>query len=278
MARGRRRTDSRARAGSGAGDRSRNRLLLSQLAPHCEEYWGTDFSATTIDDLRSQLADRQDPWVERVHLRVQAADDLGGVPLGVFDTVVLNSVVQYFPNAGYLIDVIDTAVQLLRPGGVLFLGDVRNLALLREFATGVQIANAHADTTAMVLRDRVRRSIEAEQELLLAPEFFTALPTLIPDIGAVDIQLERVRSVNELSCYRYEVVLSKNPANARSLADVPSTSWQRIGDPTALRTFLTGRRADCVRVIGVPHRGLAPDVEATHALDVAADRDHVPTA
>nr|WP_167372163.1 non-ribosomal peptide synthetase [Rhodococcus koreensis] len=252
-------------------------LLLSQLAPHCEEYWGTDFSATTIDDLRSQLADRQDPWVERVHLRVQAADDLGGVPLGVFDTVVLNSVVQYFPNAGYLIDVIDTAVQLLRPGGVLFLGDVRNLALLREFATGVQIANAHADTTAMVLRDRVRRSIEAEQELLLAPEFFTALPTLIPDIGAVDIQLERVRSVNELSCYRYEVVLSKNPANARSLADVPSTSWQRIGDPTALRTFLTGRRADCVRVIGVPHRGLAPDVEATHALDVAADRDHVPT-
>ncbi|PBC50623.1 non-ribosomal peptide synthetase, partial [Rhodococcus sp. ACS1] len=252
-------------------------LLLSQLAPHCEEYWGTDFSATTIDDLRSQLADRQDPWVERVHLRVQAADDLGGVPLGVFDTVVLNSVVQYFPNAGYLIDVIDTAVQLLRPGGVLFLGDVRNLALLREFATGVQIANAHADTTVMVLRDRVRRSIEAEQELLLAPEFFTALPTLIPDIGAVDIQLERVRSVNELSCYRYEVVLRKNPANARSLADVPSTSWQRIGDPTALRKFLTGRRADCVRVIGVPHRGLAPDVEATHALDVAADRDHVPT-
>ncbi|MGW4340112.1 amino acid adenylation domain-containing protein, partial [Rhodococcus koreensis] len=252
-------------------------LLLSQLAPHCEEYWGTDFSATTIDDLRSQLADRQDPWVERVHLRVQAADDLGGVPRGVFDTVVLNSVVQYFPNAGYLIDVIDTALKLLRPGGVLFVGDVRNLALLREFATGVQIADADADTTAMVLRDRVRRSIAAEQELLLAPEFFTALPKLIPDIGAVDIQLERVRAVNELSCYRYEVVLRKNPVKARSLADVPSTSWQRIGDPTALRKFLTGRRADCVRVIGVPHRGLAPDVEAAHALDVAADRDHIPT-
>ncbi len=123
-------------------------LLLSQLAPHCEEYWGTDFSAPTIDALRSRLAERQDPWVERVHLRVQAADDLGGVPHGVFDTVVLNSVVQYFPNAGYLIDVIGTALRLLRPGGALFLGDVRNLALLREFATGVQIAHADADTTA----------------------------------------------------------------------------------------------------------------------------------
>ncbi|QQZ16549.1 non-ribosomal peptide synthetase [Rhodococcus sp. 21391] len=252
-------------------------LLLSQLAPHCEEYWGTDFSAPTIDALRSRLAERQDPWVERVHLRVQAADDLGGVPHGVFDTVVLNSVVQYFPNAGYLIDVIATALRLLRPGGALFLGDVRNLALLREFATGVQIAHADADTTAVVIRDRVRRGIAAEQELLLAPEFFTALPTLIPDIGGVDIQLERLRAVNELSCYRYEVVLRKKPAKTRSLADVPSTSWQRFGDPTALRQFLTGRRPDRVRVIGVPHAGLAPDVDATHALDDAADRDHVPT-
>ncbi|WP_160118502.1 non-ribosomal peptide synthetase, partial [Rhodococcus wratislaviensis] len=252
-------------------------LLLSQLAPHCEEYWGTDFSAPTIDALRSQLADRQAPWVDRVHLRVQAADDLEGVPHGVFDTVVLNSVVQYFPNAGYLLDVIGAALQLLRPRGVLFLGDVRNLALLREFATGVQVAHADADSTAAVIRDRVRRGIAAEQELLLSPEFFTVLPRLFPGIGAVDIQLKGIRAVNELSCYRYEVVLRKSPLATRSLADVPSTSWQRFGDPTALRKYLTGRRPDCVRVTGVPHAGLAPDIDAARALDDAADRDHVPT-
>ncbi|MDT2008357.1 class I SAM-dependent methyltransferase [Rhodococcus opacus] len=78
--RGDRGTDSRTRAarvleiGVGTG------LLLSQLAPHCEEYWGTDFSAPTIDALRGAVGRIGNPWVERVHLRVQAADDLGGVP------------------------------------------------------------------------------------------------------------------------------------------------------------------------------------------------------
>ena len=31
-------------------------LLLSQLAPDCEEYWATDFSAPTIEALRAGVA------------------------------------------------------------------------------------------------------------------------------------------------------------------------------------------------------------------------------
>ncbi|MEV0948825.1 amino acid adenylation domain-containing protein, partial [Rhodococcus sp. NPDC049939] len=44
-------------------------LLLSQLAPDCESYWGTDFSATTIDTLRTRLTNHHAPWTDRVHLR-----------------------------------------------------------------------------------------------------------------------------------------------------------------------------------------------------------------
>ena len=44
-------------------------------------------------------------WGDRVRLRVQPADVADGLPQGHFDIVMLNSVVQYFPSAGYLADV-----------------------------------------------------------------------------------------------------------------------------------------------------------------------------
>ena len=48
-----------------------------------------------------------------------------GCRQGHFDAVVLNSVVQYFPSAGYLLDVLAVAMRLLAPGGAVFIGDVR---------------------------------------------------------------------------------------------------------------------------------------------------------
>ncbi|WP_431988965.1 methyltransferase, partial [Streptomyces parvulus] len=110
-------------------------LLLSGLAPECEEYWGTDFSQVVVDELRRRV-DADPELATRVRLRVQAAHEHGELPEGHFDTIVLNSVAQYFPNAGYLTQVVEQAFRLLAPGGALFLGDLRNPRLLRTFASG----------------------------------------------------------------------------------------------------------------------------------------------
>ncbi|WP_245850628.1 class I SAM-dependent methyltransferase, partial [Mycobacterium angelicum] len=186
-------------------------LLLAELAPQCEQYWGTDFSADTIHRLGVQVASR--PWADRVKLSIQPADVAEGLPAGYFDVVVLNSVIQYFPSAGYLLDVIELALGLLAPGGALFVGDVRNVSLLSAFSSAVVCAQAEDAQTAGVLRERVRREVLAEQELLVAPEFFVALPQRFAAIGAVDIQLKDMHAVNELSGHRYEVVLHKEPAS-----------------------------------------------------------------
>jgi len=66
-------------------------LLLAQLAPGCVEYWGTDFSAPTIQTLQAAVASQ--PWANRVRLRVQPADVADGLPQGHFDAVLLNSAV-----------------------------------------------------------------------------------------------------------------------------------------------------------------------------------------
>ncbi|WP_373169645.1 class I SAM-dependent methyltransferase, partial [Mycobacterium marinum] len=246
-------------------------LLLTQLAPDCVEYWGTDFSASTIEMLQAAVASQ--PWGDRVRLRVQPADSAEGLPAGHFDVVVLNSVIQYFPSAGYLLDVLAVAMRLLAPGGALFIGDVRNLGLLRAFTTKVLCTGTGgANDAAAVMRERVRREMLAEQELLLAPEFFTGLPQYLPDIAAVDIQLKRMQAVNELSCYRYEVVLRKGPVGVRSLAGLSALPWQRFGGPAALGEYLQEHRPAGLRVSGIPHEAVWPDVAMAHALAQAGDR------
>ena len=90
--------------------------------------------------------------------------------------------------------------------------------------------------------ERVRREMLAEQELLVAPEFFAALPQHLPDIAAVDVQLKAMGAVNELSCYRYEVVLRKAPVAVRSVADLPSVAVAAVREPGAAWVSICGRR------------------------------------
>ena len=248
-------------------------LLLAHVAPTCDQYWGTDFSAPTIQTLQTAVAGQ--PWADRVRLQVQPADVADGLPQGHFDVVVLNSVIQYFPSAGYLLDVLTIAVRLLAPGGALFLGDVRNLSLLRAFTTGVVCADTGGEDTAAVMGERVRREMLAEQELLLAPEFFAALPQHLPDVAAVQVQLKAMGAVNELSGYRYEVVLRKTPAPVRSVADLPSQPWQRFGTLAGLKQYLQSQQLPELRVSGVPHAGIWPDVALAEALAKAGDRVRV---
>ena len=97
------------------------------------------------------------------------------LPRGEFDTIIINSVVQYFPNAGYLAEVIDNALELLAPGGALFIGDVRNHTLQGTFQTAIALARSGGTADAAVIRERVHHAVLGEPELLLAPEFFTTL-------------------------------------------------------------------------------------------------------
>src|SRR5690606_19061891 len=118
---------------------------------------------------------------DRVTLRAQAADVVDGLPEGYFDTIVLNSVVQYFPDGPYLQRVITRLVGLLAAGGRLVIGDVRNAGTLRALYAAVQAGRAGVADRA---RNRVAvdHAVLMEKELVVAPEFFTALAETEPQI------------------------------------------------------------------------------------------------
>jgi len=53
----------------------------------------------------------------------------------------------------------------------------------------------------------VRRLVRQEQELMVAPDFFAALGEHLPGIHCVDVMLKRGWHHNELTSFRYDVVL-----------------------------------------------------------------------
>ncbi|MFC5825235.1 non-ribosomal peptide synthase/polyketide synthase [Nonomuraea insulae] len=241
-----------------------NGLILSQVAPHCASYWGTDLSSTAIDGLRAALRDH-DTLVSWTTLRVQPADDPTGLPRDFFDTIVVNSVVQYFPRVDYLIDVIRTCMDLLTPGGSLYLGDIRNLRLLRTLQAGVVGHRFDLGTEASAARAVLDQKVMVEEELLLDPDFFVSLGESIADIGGVDIRLKRGAFDNELSRFRYEVVICKSPLEPVR-AELPEIHWEETGaDPDRIPALLRDHPHG-IRVNAVPNGRLRADSAALRAL------------
>ncbi|MFI7256994.1 3-hydroxy-4-methyl-anthranilate pentapeptide lactone synthase III AcmC, partial [Streptomyces anulatus] len=239
-------------------------LLLAKLAPECEEYWGTDLSPTVIEAL-SRHVDADPELARRVTLRAGAAHEHEGLPVGHFDTVVLNSVVQYFPNADYLAQVIEQALRLLAPGGAVFIGDIRNPRLLRTFTTAVQTARAEDPADTAAVRRAVEQSLVLEKELLVDPEYFTALTHRLPDLAGVDLRLKRGAAHNELTRYRYDTTLHKAGITALPLSEAAVLAWPQ--DAEALARHLAEARPERLRVTGAPNSRIAADLAAQHALE-----------
>ncbi|HEU4711739.1 MAG TPA: amino acid adenylation domain-containing protein [Pyrinomonadaceae bacterium] len=176
-------------------------LLLFRIAPHCERYVGTDFSPAALNYVREQTR------LPQVSLLEQNADDFANVEPASFDAVIINSVVQYFPGVDYLMRVLRGAVEAVAPGGFIAIGDVRSLPLLRTLHESVEQHRAEGGLSVDQLRQRVQRRMDQEEELLIDPAFFTALKRHLPRISHVEVEPKRGRFHNELTRFRYQVML-----------------------------------------------------------------------
>ncbi|MEM7203276.1 MAG: amino acid adenylation domain-containing protein [Planctomycetota bacterium] len=179
-------------------------LLLFRIAPHCSFYMGTDFSKVALDYVQRHSATR---GLDQVKLESRWADDFSGIDDDSLDAIVLNSIVLDFPSMEYLTKVLEGSVRAVRPGGVVFVGDVRSLPLLEPYQTSVQLFQATADTPVDQLQRRVQRLIRQEEELVIDPRYFAWLQERLPKIGKVQVQLKRGAFQNELNKFRYDVTI-----------------------------------------------------------------------
>jgi len=199
-------------------------LLLSRIAPHSQQYWGTDFSPVVLQQVE-QLK-HQIKALAHVKLFERPADDFSDIAPGTFDTIILNSVIQYFPSIDYLIKVLDQAIKVVQPGGAIFLGDIRSLLLLKAYHASVQGHQAPDSLTQSALRQQVQQHIAQEVELVIDPAFFIALKQHYPQITTVQIQLKRGHYHNELTRFRYEVILQVGGAVSPPTVEIAWQDWQ----------------------------------------------------
>ncbi|WP_286202953.1 amino acid adenylation domain-containing protein [Rhizobium lusitanum] len=241
-------------------------LLLSRLAPKCAEYWGIDFSQRIIDRLRDQIA-ALPSLSNHTHVRCQEANVIDGLPAGSFDTVVINSVAQYFPTSQYLVDVIRQAMDLLGPEGAIFIGDIRSLPLHRCFSTAIELTNTQEQLPLESVRSAVERRLLLEKELVLDPRFFVALQDVIGGISGVDIRIKRGLASNELNRYRYDVVIRKGVGHVYSAAQLPKVSWGNDVKNSASIPAVAARHPNGFRLCSFPNAYLRED------LSLVADYD-----
>ncbi|HEX2094320.1 MAG TPA: methyltransferase, partial [Longimicrobiaceae bacterium] len=184
-------------------------LLLARLAPVCERYVGADFSPRALRGIEALRRDR--PELRHVELLERTADDFSGFEPGAFDTVVINSVAQYLPSLEYLLRVLESAVRVVGPRGRVFVGDVRDLRLLGAFHTAVETYGAPPTRTVGEWRDRAELAQAQEAELVIDPGFFWSLGRDLEAVGQVETLQKRGRFRNELTEFRYDVVLHVGP-------------------------------------------------------------------
>lgn len=210
-------------------------LLLFRLAPSCERYVGVDFSPVALDHV-AHHAERLN--LNQVELSQRMADDLGEFRPQSFDAVVLNSIVFDFPSMDYLTEVLERAVSLVRPGGIVYVGDIRSRPLLEAFQASIQLFKADDDFETTRMAERIERLARTEEELVIAPEFFHWLKTRVPAIGGVEIQLRRGAEVNEMNAFRFDVRLNIGPVVTKPALAVQIDGAKKAAGPQEIEQLL----------------------------------------
>jgi len=250
-------------------------LLLLRLAGAATRYVGTDFSRSVLTRLAREVA--RHGW-QQVELMEREAADFSGFASASFDVVVLNSVVQYFPGVEYLRRVLEGACRVVREGGYVFVGDVRSLPLQEMLAAGIEVARhtshgssgAHQDELRVgELRERIAQWMRREPETVLSPELFRRMPEYLREVTNVAVEVKRGRFHNELTRFRYDVVLEVSGAGAAVVGgagagvgaeEVEERQWSEMGGVEGMAAYLAERAGKALArlvVRSVPSRRVA---------------------
>ncbi|MEA5516078.1 amino acid adenylation domain-containing protein, partial [Nodularia sp. UHCC 0506] len=239
-------------------------LLLFRVAPHCQEYWGVDFSQAALNYVQRVLDKSAQQW-HHVKLLQGLADN---VPSGEFDTIIINSVIQHFPSLDYLLRVIENAIAALKSGGTIFLGDLRSLSLLAAFRTSIELYTSPDTQSTADFKQRIQKQVVEEEELVIDPAFFLALQKHFSQISHVQIQPKPGRHHNEMTKFRYDVTLQiRKSVSAIDSQQIQWLQWQPELTPDAVCQILQRTQPQQLGLQGVANIRLQSEFKALEILN-----------
>ncbi|HGO9416278.1 TPA: AMP-binding protein [Bacillus cereus] len=173
-------------------------ITMYKIAPYCKLYYGTDMSNVTIEKNKNYIKKQ---GIENIKLECLAAHEIGQIKQK-FDVIIINSTVQYFPGHNYLKKVINIATDMLDQKGVIFLGDIMDQDKKSEMIESL----VHFSKS----NPNYRTKVDFSSELFLAKSWFNDLQIKSHIIHSLNISGKNCKIENELTKYRYDVILEVN--------------------------------------------------------------------
>ncbi|MEO6231488.1 MAG: amino acid adenylation domain-containing protein [Ferruginibacter sp.] len=224
--------------GSGTG------LIYYQLAGKLKKYIGTDFSKSSISQIAQRVSKAARNYGD-TELQVCAAHEITLKENEQIDTVILNSIVQYFPGEDYMSTVIQKGISILKGNGRIIIGDVRDNRLLKFFKGRLHLLKTQQSASVKEFNWAVEQETLNEEELCFSPEYFYNLASVYPQITHIDIQWKQSDFINELTLYRYTVIIYVGIQN-----ETIDPAWQNWDIP-ANRQNITAQLNDGLGIIAL---------------------------
>ena len=235
-------------------------LTLYRVAPHTATYTATDLSATVIEMLRSQIECQENSLsVELFH---QPANDFNNFQDNSFDSVLLVSVVQYFPNSDYLEFVLTEALRVVEPGGFIFLSDIRSYQHIELFYKAVLAFQGADMNDVPAIKQQVKQMKKNETQLLVDPEFFDQMLKKQTDIAGIEYYLQAGEHHNELNQFRYDVAIRVGGEPQIQIEN--SLSWNKISNLTSLGQQLNQQPTFPLLIQDIPNARVLPENKGIH--------------
>lgn len=235
-------------------------MFVARVAPHCAAYVALDPARNGLANIRA--LQQTMPEIAHVVLHERFADQIDDFEPGSFDTVIINSVIQLFPDFAYFRTVFDKILRLVSPGGRILIGDCVNLAMLETLQTSLQLFRADDGAPVAQVRQRIRQEVGKERDLAVGPNLFPALAHEYKEIVHVQVMPRRGKARNELTPFRFDGILHVGRAQALRYGLAP-LDWQRAGlSLDVVRRILTDDRPEALAIAAIPNARVSREAAA----------------
>ena len=141
--------------------------------------------------------------------------------------------------------------------------------MLENFHTSLELAKTFTDLKLDQFSRNIRDNISNESELIIDPLFFYALAKYFPRISHVEVRYKHSKYKNEMTCYRYDVILHLDgvkPLPIRKILD-----WQKEKlSINSLEKLIDKHRMDIFAITNIPNSRV---IEANYALEILSHID-----
>jgi polyketide synthase PksJ len=175
--------------------------IMYRAAPKVNSYVGLDPSPVTQNKNKKHIEMHS---IENISLLTGYADELHTIESNSYDVVVIASTVQFFPGYFYLESVIEEALRLLMPKGVIVFIDLFDPDKKTAFITSVEdFAKQYKDKG-----ESINPKVHFDSELYVHPNYFYNLKASLENIADIQLVCRDDQFTTELK-YRYDLILSK---------------------------------------------------------------------